>query len=587
MATKKYNINTNKNKKGFTTDCVIPKQISLSCPDNLLSNSTTTPSQSALSAIDTGNSVINKIYRNRFAINQRGGSIVINNTTDDESVHISHRSGSNFNINNNVNTELATNNKQIMVQNDKFETVKNDSVEFIGGDYNLRVGGTSYIYKGYKDETEIRAHDEWKDVFKKIADNNSKFKIKRGGYSLPNGQPTEMDGERSNNPVIGSQVFVVENLFAGYQSIPTVTSNIDEVATYKPIKNRVGTPPSIKTIKKEDIAKSAGNSGSKAPGVLEFGAEKSASTENGKWIENADVLNMEEQVLEAQSILTEIEGRMGDGGDEHLITKRNKFETVGAVFNDYPSVKIDEKGRSQPFEMLVSDTGTYKNHDAIPILEEVDNSSNFPCGNDTKIIGNSYKRNVGSGGISMKTSGTYEMGGTILRGGFKQIILNSSHGIHIGSENGVEIQSLKTITLRTARQVYVESSLGVKNNLIVGGGLSVEGETYLQHVTAPLEVQQTENTVVQGKFSTSLPLTLRIGTAVVPGIGLCPVFAEPLDNLITIYPHSHHFNNLPLNLMASNKDVRKEAHVNGINKHDSIAPSFPQVHEKKYPRVVN
>jgi hypothetical protein len=44
---------------------------------------------------------------------------------------------------------------------------------------------------------------------------------------------------------------------------------------------------------------------------------------------------------------------MGNGGDENLITKRNKNETIGATFNDYPSIRIDNKGRSQPFEMLV------------------------------------------------------------------------------------------------------------------------------------------------------------------------------------------------------------------------------------------
>jgi hypothetical protein len=72
---------------------------------------------------------------------------------------------------------------------------------------------------------------------------------------------------------------------------------------------------------------------------------------------------------------------------------------VGAVINDYPSTRIDPEGRSQPLEMLVSNIGIFKNHDAVPHVEEVDNSSMFPCGNDIKIVGNQYKRTVGSGGI--------------------------------------------------------------------------------------------------------------------------------------------------------------------------------------------
>jgi len=523
-----------------------------------------------------------KKYRNRTVLNQRGGSIVINNTSDNESLHISQRSGSNILLNNVANSELATNNKQTMVLNDKFDTVKGDSSEFIVGGKNERVGGTVYNYKGFIDENEINAFQEWKDLIKPIADNNSKFKIKRGGISLPNGASSSPSGTRSANPVIGSKVFVVENKFIGYGRTPYRTSKIDEVTVYTPITERIGESAKYESISLQDIGKSAGTRGSQAPGVLEFGASVSAATENGEWASDQDALDIDKQLLDTQEQLTIIEGKMGDGGDEHLITKRNKIETIGAIFNDFPSVRIDEKGRSQPLEMLVSDKGIYKNHDYIPLVEEVDNASNFPCGKDHAIVGNIFSRIVGSGGISLKTTGSFEMGGTVLRGGFKQINLNASHGIHIASESNVEIQSLKTIVLRTNRQVYVESSLGVKNNLIVGGGLAVEGETYLQHVTAPLEVQQTENTVVTGKFAIDRDRRLIIGECYIGG-SYFPVYAKASDDLIVMYPHSHHFNNIPLKLVESNLDVRKDAQNNKINAHNTVAQSYAQLHEKKIP----
>jgi hypothetical protein len=178
------------------------------------------------------------------------------------------------------------------------------------------------------------------------------------------------------------------------------------------------------------------------------------------------------------------------------------------------------------------------------------------------------------------------MGGTVLRGGFKQINLNASHGVHIASESNLELQSLKTIVLRTNRQVYVESSMGIKNNLIVGGGLAVEGETYLQHVTAPLEVQQTENTVVLGKFAIDQDRRLIIGECNIAG-EFYPVYAKATDDLIVTYPHSHHFNNIPLKLMESNEDVRKDAHNNKINAHNTVAQSYAQLHEKKIPVKIN
>lgn len=525
---------------------------------------------------------MSEIYKNKSVINQRGASIDIDNTTDKESISISQRSGSNLTLNNLVNSELASNNKQTNVINDLFETVGKDKQEYTGGDITIRNGENSYTLKGFRNESELNAYQQWKDSYKEVADLKSQFKIKRGGESYPNGTSTELDGERADNPVINSKTYTVENDFSGYSNeTPERRSSVDEVATYVKVPDSGNTNPAqSRDITEEDIEKSAGQEGSSAPGVVEFGADKSGATENGEWVLNQEAVDLVSKTLEKQAELSPIEQQMGNGGDDILYIKRNKFEQVGAVFNDYPSVRIDDKGRSQPFEMLVSDTGTYKNHDYVPHVEEVDNGTNFPGGEESKIVGNRYNLNVGSGGINMKSTGPMEMGGSTLKAGYKKVNINASHGIHIGSENGIEIQSIKTVILRTNRQVYVESSLGVKNNLIVGGGASIEGETYLQHVTAPLEVQQTEDTTLFGQFATDEDRKLLIGECQVGGVWY-PVFAKATPDLIENYPHSHHFNNLPLRLTKSNKDVRGFSQSEGINTHNNITQSLPQNHEKK------
>jgi hypothetical protein len=230
--------------------------------------------------------------------------------------------------------------------------------------------------------------------------------------------------------------------------------------------------------------------------------------------------------------------------------------------------------------MLVSDTGAYKNHDYVPHVEEVDNSSNFPCGNDDKIIGNRYSRTVGSGGINFKTTGPTEMSGTSLKTGFKRINLNASHGIQIASEAFVEIQSLKSITLRTNRQVYIDSALGVRGNVVIGGGASVEGELYIQHITAPLEVHQTEDTILFGKFAVNNDRALLIGETLVDG-RWCPTYAKATHDLIVNYPHSHHHHGIPMRLMESNKDVRAIAQKENINNHSNVSQAIAQIHERK------
>jgi hypothetical protein len=521
------------------------------------------------------------IYRNRTVINQRGGSLDIDNTTESEKVKLSHRSGSNISFTNVVNSELATTNKQINVVHDSFETVGNDKSTFVGSDYTLRTGENTYTLKGFIDQSQLNAFQTWKDTYEPIAKLNSQFKIKRKGQGYPNGDSTEETGNRADNPVINSKVYTVNNEFSGYSGTPLRKSDQDDVAIYSKVPSRSNIlPAQEQKITKDDILTSAGKTGSKAPGVIEFGAEKSAASENGKWDANVDAQEINKAIAKLQETLIPIEQNMGNGGDDINFIKRNKAEQIGAVFNDYPSIRIDEKGRTQPLELLVSATGTFKNYDYVPHIEEVDNSSNFPGGNDDKIVGNRYSRIVGSGGIQLKTTGNTELGGATLKGGFKRINLNASHGIQIASESFVELQSLKTITLRTNRQVYISNSLGIGSNLIVKGGASIEGELYIQHVTAPLEVHQTEDTIVFGKFATDTAQSLVIGQADIGGT-LYPVYALPSDNLIINYPHSHHHNGIPMRLTKSNSDVRKFAQKEQINNHSNIAQSLPQLHEKK------
>lgn len=524
-----------------------------------------------------------QIYKNKVFLNQRGGSLVFDNTTDQEQVRLSHRSGSNVAMTNTVTSELATNNKQLNVQNDYFETIKNNKSEFVGGQNSKRIVESNIELKGFRNDDELKAFSSWKKIYKPLAKLNSQFKIKRGGVGYPNGDSTSQEGNRATNPVIGEEVYTVENKFHGYVNLPPQRkASVDEVLTYEKVPDRGNTSSaSKKPISVEDIERSAGPSGSNAPGVLEFGAEKSAATEAGNWNYNEEAHKIGEKIIEKQKELNVEEQKMGDGGDEIIALKRNRTGQIGAEFNDYPSIRIDEKGRSQPFECIVSNTGAYKNHDYIPHVEEIDNSSNFPCGNDDVVVGNRFSRIVGSGGINLKTTGPTELGGSTLKAGFKKININASHGISIGSETSLELQSVKTITLRTNRQVYVESSLGVWHNLIVGGGTYTEGETYLQHVTAPLEVQETEDTSVWGKFATDQDRRLLIGEAQVGGVWY-PVYALAADDLISTYPHSHHFNNLPLRLTASNSDVRKFAENENINDHEQVSQSLPQVHERKY-----
>lgn len=536
------------------------------------------------------------IYRNRFILNQRGGSINITNTTEREKIQISQRSGSNINLTNTVNSELATNNKQTKVLNDEFETIGRDKSVFIQRNSNLRTGENSYNLKGFVKEEELTAYKDWKEAYKSIADINSKFKILRGGIeAVPNGPKTPLGGDRLKNPVITeNKPFSVENKFEGYEpiieglppiKIPVRLHDRDDVVTYKYVVDYDGnginttTPADTRTLTKELVEKAAGPEGSDSPAISEFTAEFSCSTEEGGWVPNEEGLKVGEKIVDLQDTLNPIEEKMGIGGDETSFTKRHKYEQVGAVFNDYPSVRIDDKGRSHPSEMLISDVGVFLNNEYVSHVEEIDNSSIFPCGNDDKVIGNRYTRIIGSGGVNLKTTGTMELGSTSFKVGSKQINLNADHGIVIASEDYIDIQTMKTITMRTNRQVYIEGGLGVNGNATISGGLYVEGELYCQHITAPIEVHETQDTIVGSRFATDLDRQLLIGEAQI-GDTFYPVYAIAREDIIISYPHSHHHNGIPMRLTSANKDTRVFAHKEGMNGYTSLTQSLPQVHRR-------
>jgi len=166
------------------------------------------------------------------------------------------------------------------------------------------------------------------------------------------------------------------------------------------------------------------------------------------------------------------------------------------------------------------------------------------------------------------------------------------------------------VTLEHPIQVAVDSSLGVVKNIIVGGSTYTEGETYVQHVTAPCEIQETEKSVAYGETISRSPIGYLIagGTAyTIYGLASVAHIAEITAALLTetdtnviqqytqelanyataveeleetsegkeiiaaagtkqfsTYAHSHSFKNLPLTLMAGNKSVRQTANGAGL-----------------------
>jgi hypothetical protein len=306
------------------------------------------------------------------------------------------------------------------------------------------------------------------------------------------------------------------------------------------------------------------------------GAGLSPSTQDGTW--DDEDKNLSEEILDIQSDLMLKERDFGLGGSEIIEISKNKLENIGTVMNDYGSIRFDPIGKLLSNEILVGSKTTYVNSDSGPLLEYVD-VQDLPGGTYNLNVNNRYNVMVGAGGINFKSYGPVNVSGSITNIAGQQV--------NVGSENEINLDakviniSAEILRLRNKRQrqVLIDSGLGVNKNVVIGGGLSVEGETFLQHVTAPAETQVTNTTQALGQTVQNAIIgyvnyywTDPGGAATVPVYG-GTMGGVPVPDTITTYPHTHSFENLPLTLTDTNESTRNSAKNQGINSENRVLAS--------------
>jgi len=541
-----------------------------------------------------------KTYRNKYVLNQKGGTFEINNTDHNEKIKLTHYSGSFKELNNNTNSELATKNNQKLVINDEFNTVKGFKNEFTGKNYDEVILRDKYKKIGNLNEAFF---DEWKQAYGVIQDKKQLFDIKR----------TNDNNIKSNGDIILKLNSIQQNRIGSFATFPVTDSNrylaLNNSNTFENSEFYHGTGLNISgalqgggiPVYDDNLKTLQDGTNPKSPAGLKVGTTdedwpsesgksfvngngKSPSTQDGSW--DSEDKTLSDDILKIQADLMIKERDFGLGGSEIIEISKNKLENIGTVMNDYGSVRFDPIGKLVNNEVLVSSNATYVNSDSGPLLEYVD-VQDLPGGTYNLNVNNRYNVMVGAGGINLKSYGPTNISGSITNVAGQQV--------NIGSENEVNIDgkvvniSAEILRLRNKRQrqVLIDSSLGVNNNVVIGGGLSVEGEAFLQHVTAPAETQVTNTTQALGQ---TVP-GVAIGWATVPGGGsyggsIITVFGGNIANTpatpdsITTYPHTHTFNNIPLTLTDTNESTRNSAKNQGINSENRVIAS-PQFNTLK------
>jgi hypothetical protein len=174
-----------------------------------------------------GSGTINaETYRNKYVINQKGGTLAFVNTDNREILKLTHYSGSFKEFNNQANIELATNNDQKLVLGDKFDTVRGTRNEFTQRDSDNVIVGDHYRKVG---DLNSSLYQQWKSIMDPIADIKQLFDIRRTNgvhesvakYLKLNGTGQTLTGNYAICPVCagGSTTLAINNSFKpGYRA---------------------------------------------------------------------------------------------------------------------------------------------------------------------------------------------------------------------------------------------------------------------------------------------------------------------------------------------------------------------------------
>ena len=530
------------------------------------------------------------IYRNKYVINQKGGTIEIVSTDNKESLKLTHYSGSFKEFNNDVNIEFATKNNQKLVQGDEFFTVNGTKNDYVGRDYDQIINGDYYKKIGNLNRDYQK---EWRDLMDDIADGKQLFELKRAEtISDPNDFIKKTSGLQTRKGHFApcplcSEVSLKDQIWDNAYSFMGVKQNVP----YDSVTASFDFFAGVQSVYADTISDliDPGSSAqflgkSKCP--VCNGSGKSPSSRDGRWEVDTEketkvIDNLQTKI---QKIIN-IEKKFGLGGSEIVNITKHKIENIGLIYNDFPSVRIDEVGKIENYEVQAFEKGVATTKKASALLEYV-HQDDFPGGDYTQNIGNKWNVLVGSGGVSIKSTGGVDIGGTITNIAGQQVNISSEYEINMSSKRIDIAADMLTLRNKHSKQVLVDSNLGVSQNVVIQGGAHVEGELSVHHVSAPVEIQETEPVSVFGKLLEGLSFKANFivdshsnkRTNVGSGTMTITLNAPSNDNFVEAYPHTHPFKNLPLKLYREKDSVR--AVGKELNSHIR-SQADPVVHEKK------
>lgn len=514
-----------------------------------------------VSDTDAKNDVEDNVYRGKWAVVERGGSIEIVSTTEREMVRLAHFSGSYMEFNKLCTSRLATNNDQLLVIKDQFETIHGFKSEHIGKDHDVIIYGDAYTKVG--DIRQWKLHsDKIRDILRGVHDVKRLFDKQRTGQSgIDNAPKQTASGTGAPCPICSQGVGFTELATVQPDGLTLTDSLTCGIPGDKWGFHGLGIEPGESTY--VSVVGSGGTIGG-APCWCCGGSGLSPSSQDGDWADDSSKQNLAQTIEQAASELLEHERELGrpehrEGGSSVDIVSKNKTVLVGLTFNDFEPYRKDPVGKLVPYGFKVETGGVFPQYTSSPLVEVV-HVDDLAGGDYDLTISSKYNVNVGGGGIRFKTTGNILIGGQIMQMFAETFSFGARSEISFDAGKRFDVEA-DIITFRPrivdgangpTQQVAIFGSLNVAQNAIIRGAMHVEGEFTTHHITAPREWHLTE---IEPKITQA-----HIKPNYIIGVCDCgPVTSVCAPNSVEVNPHVHWKADPAWTLVESYEDVRMSA----------------------------
>lgn len=229
----------------------------------------------------------------------------------------------------------------------------------------------------------------------------------------------------------------------------------------------------VDTMRDIAIAKNAPNAG-KGIGN-NTGAEREPGTD----------ADMDAIIIEKSKDLSDIEMRMGEGGNINLLSSKHLLLVAGGAAFNYDTGNTINEGKLVTLGNRTTGNNAYEPIQGyVPVYEDNDTSSASPFGDISVNASNKINMQTGSGGFSLQTSGEAKISttGRLSLGGKNITIGSNADGssgkIHLQTDNDIYLRSGEKTAI-TSPQTFIkaDSNMGIQSPITtIIGDFHVHGD---------------------------------------------------------------------------------------------------------------